>query len=420
VTQANLAKDVNKMKRVNRHPNLNPRAAKPPMPPNQEFSMDEQDLSPRPRRREQSPDIWGKIYALELSEHEKAQKETLEKMKRDQVEQSRQLELQLQERRDQARLKKRMEADYAFQEKQQLEKWKQEEHQKMEYQERKNRANTEMFMRSLQETNEKRERERAKTIAEEKRNVQRIKAQLAQAEKEKLKAKQAAKKEMEKIKVENAKLLEVKEQMRQKDIDFEIKIQKQYEEKLKREDEARAKALADIYSRQAYLYGKGKTTQEKIAEEQRVAEEKMLAHQREHNRLEDEKIRKKKEEASRKNREQIQGLREQQLAQAEARRRERDIDAALYHEARAQDEAAAIEAMQKEILIRDRNFAHRRLIEKQKDDDRKSKRKMKEGMNSIEQKLNAGLLKKTEEYWKYRKGLNASSTLAEAGNSIVG
>merc|ERR1719473_45818 len=217
-------------------------------------------------------------------------------------------------------------------------------------------------MDTLVEKRARNEKAKAKAIRDEKKEVRRIKSEAARAEKavadDKIRQMQA----VEELKVENAKLLEIKREKRLKDIEWEKSIQRQYEEKMLREEQKREEALKEQDKHQAYLYGKGASTQEIIAAALKEAEEKMIKAQKAHNKMEDEKLRAKKAKAKKANKDQVESLKKQQHDAMLAKQKEHELEMHLAYQAKIEDEKSAHEAVYKEAMIKKRNLDHKEKI----------------------------------------------------------
>jgi len=366
----------------------------------------------RPKRG--APDIWAKVYALEVAEHKRSEDALLEKQARAAVKQREHLQRQLEaetEKRTQAKL---LEDNFAEFQQRQMAEWRNEEMQKKKEEAVKAAQEKRRFMTSLEDTQARKERAEVQRVRREQQEVERIKRVMAAAKKKEHEEKMAKKAENERIKLSNIEGLKRKEGERQKMIDFEKRIAAEYVAKLDKQEADRAAALNDMKSHQALLYEAGASVADQVAAENKILEDKMLAAQHEHNRQEDEKMRLRKEKEHRMNMEQMESLRKQQEGQAARRREDYLMDMKLAMRARDQDQKAAMESMVKEMHKRADNITHRRLIVRQMAQDGARKEKAREGMSDLEMKFNKSMLKKVDDFHQTQ-----SNPLAVSGQRLV-
>lgn len=418
VTLSNMSKDPNRMKRVNHYPDPNPKHKEPASPalkeapPNQFPEEDDEEIKPRRKRNE--PDIWAKMYAMDADDVKRKEKADKEKLKKDGFEHAAYLEKQLKAEAKRVHDDKLREDGFADAQKRAHENWKMQEKIKAEVAAHKNAIETKLFMDTLVEKKARLEKAKMRALRDEKKEVHRIKTEAARAEQAAVADKVRQMQAVEELKVENAKLLEIKRDRRLKDIDWEKSIQKQYEEKMLKEEQKREEALLESQKHQAYLYGKGASTQEIIAAALKEAESKMIRAQKEHNKMEDEKSRAKKAKAKKANKDQVEYLKKQQVDQMLAKQKEHELEMHLAHQARIEDEKAAHEAVYKEAMSRKRNLDHKERIISQIVLDQEKKEKAKEGMSAMEMRINKGKIDKTNQFWEGKQSL-----LASAGRSAV-
>lgn len=435
VTKANLSKDVHRMRRVNRHPNPNPRApgaehvSAPSNNTNDGDFMDDELLEEeRPRNSlgalKKKKNIWADIYAMETEEFNKIEQDRYAKTIVDRCDQAKFLSAQLKEQEASREAERKQERDYAAYKTQELNQWKEEERAKAKAQVAKNEVEKERFMAQLRDIQERKARIKQKKVREEQREVRVAKRALEEQETRKRVAKETMKVKMATIQKENIDALDVKRAEREKIVAYEIEMTRAYQAKLDKQEEDREAALKAMTSHQALLYAKGKTTQDQIAEFNAREEAKMIAAQQERNRQEDEKARRKAAAQKKADIDQVLALRDQQTHQATKRQADRQADMDLAMKAKIQDHEAAMAAMHKHYEKRAANMQHRQLIEKQKYDDKVRMERAAVAMNDLEMQINKSLIDKVKkrnqnQTQRGNTGGGSGGSLTMSGRAIV-
>ena len=426
VTQANMRKSADRMQRVNRYPNPNPGGLQPEERVGgaaaaaaaanggkgggksgkggkrgdgraaPEDGMDDNLGAVVPRAE---PNIWGKMYAYDQHVADQKDADKKEKERKGKYALAAELAKQVAIKDGKAAKAVAHEEKYAASEARQRASWKVEEAKEAATRQVFDAAEKKMFSDAKALVDQRRAQERRADVEQETREVARIKRGQRAAEKRAVREKVKQKQTLDRFQAERVADDKVQLVVQEKRRKEELNSNKDAMRMMDQMDAERQARIDEQNSHQAYLYGKGESTQDRIAKELKEAEAKMLQQFKENNRLEDEKHAAREKKAHDLVMWQKESIDEQLKLQAAGRRRDAELEFRLAHQAKVSDERAAYEMMYKEVGKRQVQLAFKDRLLQQRAEERMRKRNAKMTMTALEERLNGDRIRKAEDFW---------------------
>jgi len=325
------------------------------------------------KKREE--DAWFRVYGVQLKEQEEREQAKLKKIEDEKVIQSNALKVQLE--RKQALKKKLHEEKLAYQAKQKEDqaRWKiemQVKQQEKQARQAKFRAD---FRKDIDIVRARRQKEKNRKILSEKKDMMKARALAEEEVLEKERKKKEAYVKLKETQDENIRDLQRKANLKALEAEEDERINKEYIRLLEKEDRERHRALDEIFKKQAMKEATFKESTQEIINKQLAADEARAvaiqeAKNREMDRLEQEKIDRRKEAT----RQQIAALELEKKLQAEKKERIFKEERRVALELIKQDLDMVKKDKMEQQEAKSKRIAHRELLQQQIAQDQERKR----------------------------------------------
>lgn len=340
---------------------------------------------------------WVLINTLSSAEHEVAEEEKVKRLREEKSRQRKWLDLQREEKRERSLKEKQEQVELYKKQVEDLKRWQEEETQKEEKQVEVVEYIKQARHEQLSDLRVRQERAAKEKRLDEEREVERCQRLLKQEEEEMNRKRDEERERMRQVLIENQKVELVKAKKREEEQEYDIKLMKEYAEKLEKEERDRVESLQSKLRRQDQISsGMALSTHELIQkramEDYRRAEEyQQKKIEADIKREEDEKRKRHEDEMDRK-----KFLDYQRQLKAEKKailEKEEEIYASQY---RLEGEAALAERKRKEEAVRENNKHYELKLKEQMKEQEEIREKLLASMDPQERQLNAHLLQKID------------------------
>jgi hypothetical protein len=276
-------------------------------------------------------------------------------------------------------------------------KWLQEQKKAKRESLKRNKIIQEERSKQLKEQKLRVENERKQRHAEEMKIVNRQKRELERMKEEKLKIHLQKQKDLEKVKKENALILKQREQQKKDQWAEDARIDAQWKEIIDKQERDRENRLKDMYARQHKLVAIGQQTQNNVAEEMAREEARIRRHQL----AEEKRVEEKAKRALRKSKQMKEEMMKSidaailRKKEEEEAHRQSDLKMGLKMNSIAREKLKSHDTEIEERL--EAKARYRRELIRQIAEDNARKAKARAAMDTVEQKINASLLKSVED-----------------------